>query len=468
MRAGSFLPGRTSRRLDRRMSDLRIARARRGFDEPRGDSYSADDIANELVPRRDHLVDQVPRELAAARGLSRDQWEIAVDEAIDYLVTEFDKPLYDSENLERLFWKVVSLRIKRVHEGRGATVRAGWRRVDVDVTELPTVDTDPERTAIEHDERVTLLEFRATLTDSERQVLDCQYAGRRRKNGRVVIARELGIGIGEVRKHERDIIRKLERFAAIIAAGSLCKHREPQLLALHSGNLTPESERVALLHLAHCPACRVEHVARLRSIRSGELPREIANLLPAPIVADQSSRRGTWDAVTDWASRPWTHDATQTSAQLGLGRGLGTIAATKLVALCIGGVSVVGGGVYCVTSPFLDHGPRTTAPDKEPRAQAPARPQRAEPPDLALAKTTTARATPTPTATPKPKRRPKPETPRRRATSKTPTSHEQAGAISPAPSGSAPDGSSEFGPTSANQPATNPAPPVASGGPEFP
>lgn len=467
MRAGSFLPGKTSRRLDRRMSDLRIARARRGFDELHRDRYTADEIAHGLVPRRDHLVDQVPRELAAARGLSRDQWEIAVDEAIDYLVTEFEKPLYDSESLERLFWKVVSLRIKRVHEGRGATVRAGWKRVDLNVTDLPSVDTDPERVAIERSEQATLLEFSATLTEGERRVLACQYAGRERKQGRVVIARQLDMRIGEVRKHERNITRKLERFAAIVAAGSLCTHREPQLVALTSGNLNPETERVALLHLAHCPACRVEHVARLRSIRSGELPREIANLLPAPVILERSEQRGVWDAVTDWATRPWTHDAAQTSTQIGLGRGLGTIAATKLAAFCIGGVSFVGGSVYCVTSPLLDRTQPST-PAQEERAKAPARPQRAEPPDLALAKTTRATPTPTPTARPKPKRRPKAETPRRRATPKTPTSHEQAGAISPAPTGSAPNGASEFGPTSANKPATNPAPPAASGGPEFP
>lgn len=174
-----------------------------------------------------------------------------------------------------------------------------------------------------------------------------------------------------------------------------------------------------------------------------------------------------WDAVTDWASRPWSHDAAQTSTQIGLGRGLGTIAATKLAALCIGGVSVVGGGYYCVTSPLFDS-PGPATPKQEKQAKAPTRPQRAEPPDLALAKSTRGTPTPAATATPQPKRRPKAETPRRSATSQTPTSHEQAGAISAAPTGSTPNGASEFGPTSANKPATNPAPPATSGGPEFP
>ena len=98
-------------------------------------AWDAERVAAVLVPRRDRLVEQLPRELAAARGLSRDQCELVIDEAIDFMVTEYAKPITDREFLERAFWATASFRVKRVHEGRGATVRAGWQRVDVDAVE---------------------------------------------------------------------------------------------------------------------------------------------------------------------------------------------------------------------------------------------------------------------------------------------------------------------------------------------
>ncbi|MDA0168431.1 hypothetical protein OJ998_04970 [Solirubrobacter taibaiensis] len=400
--------------------------------------------------------------------MSHEQWEAAVDDAIDYLVTEFEKPLYDAESLERVFWKSVSLRIKHQGDRRHATVRGPYRRAEIELGTLPGEETDPEAVAIEHDERDTLLEFRATLTDRERLVLDCQYGETPKKQGRVVVARKLGLPIGEVRKHERNTLSKLRRFSAILEAGTLCAHREPQLQALGTGELSAEVERLALLHLSHCTRCQLRHAVRLRAIRRGDFQREIANILPTPPLVEASRQRGWLEIMCDWASRPWSHEAASTGTQLGLAsRGIGTIAAAKIAALCIGSVSLVGGGAYCLHAASI-FGPEKPEPIAKEEPKAPVKRQRAEPPDLVLAKKLTVGShTPTPTPTPKPKPRPKPKT-QRQTKPKTPTSHEQESAVSAAPTGAAPNGDSEFGPSSANTPATKPAPPVASGGPEFP
>jgi hypothetical protein len=142
MRVGIRLPTRRARRLEAGMaadgsrpsSERLLTRAR---------AWDAERIASALAPRRDHLVEQLPRELAAARGLSRDQCELVIDEAIDYMVTEYAKPITDRHALERAFWATASFRVKRIHEGRGATVRAGWQRVDIEDVEIAAVDPDP-------------------------------------------------------------------------------------------------------------------------------------------------------------------------------------------------------------------------------------------------------------------------------------------------------------------------------------
>src|SRR4051812_45493941 len=129
--AVNFWPTRRSRRLGAGMAE---ERARRESIRPprRAGDWTAERVASQLVTRRDQLVEQLPRELAAARGLSRDQRELVVDEAIDYMVTEYAKPIADREGLERAFWATAAFRVKRVHEGRGATVRGRWQRVALD------------------------------------------------------------------------------------------------------------------------------------------------------------------------------------------------------------------------------------------------------------------------------------------------------------------------------------------------
>jgi hypothetical protein len=424
--------------------------------------FSPDDIASRLMPARDRLVDQVPVELAAARGMPRDQWELAVDEAIDYLALEYDVPIYSQDELERAFWWSTSLRVKRMRDGRAATVRGRFKRVDIDDVEIVAADGEPEAVLIEESERAALREFVATLTEREQQVMACKYGGER-EAGRVLISRQLGLGIGEVRSAEAAIKQKLERFVAIMSAGRLCAYRAQTLAALGTAGLSDEAAHAARVHLDSCPACRIEHAARLRALRAGKLPHEIANLLPLPSTAAAArGPRTIWDGIVEWTSRLLPHDSAVTGTQIGLAsRGLGSLAAAKLAALCIGGVALVGGALYCVSGPLSHHDP-----PHEPRHALRVRTAKvvhtaAEPSSPVLAKELHGKAIAAPTATPKPHVRPKTH-PR-----VTPTTHEHETAVSPAAAKSQPNGASEFGPTSTGS-TTPPAKAVTSGGPEFP
>jgi hypothetical protein len=290
-------------------------------------------------------------------------------------------------------------------------------------------------------------------------VFSCKYGGARER-GRNQIVRQLGLRMGEVRSAEASIKQKLDRFVTIMAAGRLCAFRAPTVAALATGDLSEHAERVARMHLESCPACRLEHAARLRALRSGRLPRDIAQLLPIPPTADKiRAPRVIWDTFTDWASRVLPHESTITGTQISLaGRGLGTLAASKLAALCIGGITIVGGALYCIETPLRG---RRSHPERHSTAQRPKPTPSPSPSPVATATFVRAKATTTAAPTPKPRRKPQAE---RR---KTPTTHEHDQALSPASPGAAPGGASEFGPSSATS-STPPAKPVTSGGPEFP
>ena len=134
MRSGISWPKSGSRRLDVGMAEESPrSTSTRVF---RRDAWSRERIAESLVRERDVLVERLPRELAAARGMSRDQCEWVIDEAIDFMVTEYARPIVDQHGLDRAFWASAAYRVKRVHEGRSATIRAGWKRVDVDSAHL--------------------------------------------------------------------------------------------------------------------------------------------------------------------------------------------------------------------------------------------------------------------------------------------------------------------------------------------
>ena len=317
----------------------------------RDSTWSSERIAQELVPLRDRLVERLSHEIAAARDLTLDQRELVIDDAIDFLVTQYVKPVRTREELDRAFWAAASYRVKRAFEGRSATVRGGYRRVDLEDLDRIAAGEDPEEAVVRRDERLTLLEFAATLSPRERKVLACKYGNGREVLGRKLISRALGLPIGEVRKAEREIARKLERFAALVAAGSLCSFRGRVILSLAASTASDDEAAAARLHLKRCPACRRVYAARLRAMRTGEFQRELAGLLPVPVVERLAEERPLRWPVIDWLSRPFSGDGTAVAAQAastGTGRGLGAVAAVKLASLCIGGAALTGGAAVCI------------------------------------------------------------------------------------------------------------------------
>ena len=419
--------------------------------------WSSERIARELVPLRDQLVARLGQEIAAARDLTLDQRELVIDDAIDFMVTEYAKPVETYEALDRAFWAAASFRVKRAFEGRSATVRGGYRRVDIEDLDRIAGGDDPEEAVVRRDERLTLLEFATMLSAREREVLACKYGTGPAVLGRKLVSRALGLPIGEVRKAEREIARKLDRFATLVAAGSLCSFRGGVIGSLAAATASDEEAAAARLHLLHCPACRRSYAERVHAIRTGELQRELAGLLPIPIVDRVAQDRPLRGVVVDWLSRPSRANGQhsrpkQRHREPGAGSGPSRRSSSRR---CVSAVR---------HSPAVLRSASTSSPrQSRPGPNAPQHQRPAPAVDRAIP------IAAGPTRHPKPHAIPTPERPAKRGRERKqhPTAHETAVTTSPPPSDAQADGIDEFGPTSASQP-TTPASAPATGAPEFP
>ena len=379
-------------------------------------SLSPERRASCLLEQRDALLGQLPARFPGARSLGSDTRELIIDEAIEYASLEHTDPITGTDQLSALFWGACANRVKRAHEGRYDTVRAGYRRDD-DNNALQSLVAggvdEPLAAALAREERELLAEVLRTLTPRERDVIAVKYmSSSNQALGYKKIARHLALGFGDVRAAERSIREKFDRFATVTRA----------------------------------------HEAALE--------RKLGQLLPVPPALEQSrGRLGGWrDVAVDWIGRPFGSDSTTTATQLaasGAGRGAGGVLAIKLATLCIGTGGLV--GAACVATGVL---PNSPAPKASARPSPRATPAPSTVPTSAgrRGELTRARAAATPTKPPRTKRTQGGSGAR---------DHESKPA-SPAPSNAASDGGSEFDPTFQPNTPTQPAPaPAAPGSGEF-
>jgi hypothetical protein len=317
-----------------------------------------------------------------------------------------------------------------------------------------------------------VMEFAATLSPIEREVLACKYRGADRKPlGYKQIGRHLGLRRGDVLKAERGIDHKLERFATIISAGRLCGFRARAVASLAAGDATEEQATAARVHLQHCPACATAYKRHLNYVRGAEFQRRVAGLLPLPpLAAGVGGNSGVRDAIADWLSRPLGQQGAQAAtdfASSGVGRGAGTAVALKLASLCLGGAGAVGacvaGGV--MPDPFIDRSPV----ERSAKQVRHVKPERSSKRSGRAASRTPVPVLITPTATPRalPTSTPAAKRPRRPVTQggTGPRDHERAPVIPAAPPRAAAAGKS--GGAERPRAPSKPAPVPATGADEF-
>ena len=345
MRASIVLPKRASRRPDGIWPSSRNGQAA-PRSEYRGGARGTrrDDIAVTLMPAPRPA--RRPGPDRARRGARPDPRRVGTrrrrgDRLPRHRVRRRRSAAEDE--LERAFWKATSIRVKRIRDGRAATVRGELdarrprRRRDL-VRRRPI----PKAAVIRSERAAALREFAATLTDGERRVLVCQVRRRaRRRAARVLVRASSACGSARSASHgggDHAEARALRgdhgRRHAVRAPRARTRSRS----ALRDRSTTRRSGS-RLRPPRSCPACRIEHAARLRAIAARPAPARDRE--PAAASADGRphargrARLGRVDRMDRAGCSP--RRGPDRHADRSRGRGLGTIAATKLAAWCIGG-----------------------------------------------------------------------------------------------------------------------------------
>jgi DNA-directed RNA polymerase specialized sigma24 family protein len=245
--------------------------------------WTPEEAAGELHRRRDELIAQLRRR-GEARGIPPGAQEEIVDDAITAVVMS-PRGVVNEHHLLGAFWLAVDHRCRRHREGRHLTRLGSRRRVGFDLATQQAPVADNPFDALElRDRFARAADLMADLNAREREVV-CVIASR--GVGPVSAARLLGLSLGEVRSAARSANAKLDRIAAIYAAGRMCQFRAGAIAADAAGNASERDVRLARAHVSACVPCGRVYRRLRREMRSRDFQRAAAAaFLPMPAMSN--------------------------------------------------------------------------------------------------------------------------------------------------------------------------------------
>ena len=266
------------------MPALRLRARRRRVIRPwdRKGRWSAEEAAQELHGRRAELIGQLRRR-SEGRGIAAGAQEEIVDDAITAVVMA-PRGVANEHHLLGAFWLAVDHRCRRHREGRHLTRLGSRRRVALDLAAQQAPVAHNPFDALELRERLTrAADLMADLNPRERQVFSVIAS---RGVGPVATARLLGLPLGEVRSAARSANAKLDRIAAIFAAGRMCEFRAGAIAADAAGEASEGEARLARAHVSAGVPCGIVYRRLRREMRSREFQRaSAAAFLPLPAIS---------------------------------------------------------------------------------------------------------------------------------------------------------------------------------------
>jgi hypothetical protein len=292
---GSVELGTSHGRRAQRQNSLRRPRApwRRG-------AWSSTEVAVALNAQRDELLG-VLRSRGDARGMSETVLEEVVSDAICVVVI-MRRPIVSDEHLIGAFWTATRILLRQHHEGRHG-LRVGRRsRVGLEaVSTLLTPDElGPDEVVALKDRAARAADYVAQLDAGEREVVAVMAV---RGAGIKMTARILGIPVRKVKSARRSAQGKLDRVAAIAAAGRMWEYRQSAIVAYARGSAGVEDEQLARAHLAACSPCRSSYVSLAREMRARPFQRDAAAaFLPPPAFA-LGHHLGLLGKLAGWATQ---------------------------------------------------------------------------------------------------------------------------------------------------------------------
>jgi DNA-binding CsgD family transcriptional regulator len=348
---GSVELGISHGRRAQREKSLRRPRApwRRG-------AWSATEVALALNAQRDELLG-VLRSRGDARGVSETVLEEVLSDAI-CVVVMMRKPVVSDEHLLGAFWTATRILLRQHHEGRhslrvGSRSRVGLEAVSILLT---PDELGPAEVVALKDRAARAADYVAQLNERERDVVTVMAV---RGAGIKATARILGIPVKTVKSARRSAQGKLDRVAAIAAAGRMCEYRENAIVAYASGSAHAGEEQLARAHLAACSPCRSSYVTLVREMRGRSFQRDAAAaFLPTPALA-LGHHFGLLGKLAGWtAERPGGGSGERIAEALG---GAGVVKAAAAGGAVVAATATLASGIHTTLSPNSSHHRRAHA-----------------------------------------------------------------------------------------------------------
>jgi DNA-directed RNA polymerase specialized sigma24 family protein len=248
----------------------------------RNGPWSPEEAAAELHRRRAGLIGQLRRR-SEARGVPAGAQEEIVDDAITAVVMA-PRGVANEHHLIGAFWLAVDHRCRRFREGRHFTRLGSRQRVEFDLAAQKAPDGANPFDALElRDRFARAADLMADLEERERQVVSVMASN---GVGPASAARLLGLPLGEARSAARSANLKLDRIAAISAAGRMCQFRATAIAADAAGAADEHQARLARAHVSACVPCGRAYRQLRREMRGREFQRAaVAAFLPLPAIS---------------------------------------------------------------------------------------------------------------------------------------------------------------------------------------
>ncbi len=320
-------------------------------------ALSPEETAHALKAKRAELRRRLDwrRDVVGVPAHTRDE---LVDEAIG-LVVMSSKSIRDEQHLQGAFWASIGYLLAEHRAGRRELHVGSRRRVDFEpVAEVLPDDADEPFDLVAARERIaTAADLMAQLDPFEQRVLAVMAA---HGLGVKRAAKAMGEPVKTVLAASRSAERKLDRVAAIAAAGRMCDYRRQAIHAHAHGIAGAEQETAAKAHIAACAGCRSSHATLLREMRAREFQRAASAAFVAPPVL-AAGVHGRWverlTSLLSGRAPSGTATAERTAGVLG-GGGL-VKAAAVTSAIVVAGAGVGARVVHSLesTAPVQHHTP---------------------------------------------------------------------------------------------------------------
>jgi DNA-directed RNA polymerase specialized sigma24 family protein len=247
-----------------------------------GGGWSPEEAAGELHRRRAALVGQL-RLRSESSGVPLAAQEEIVDDAITAVVMS-PRRIANEHHLLGAFWLAVDHRCRRYREGRHFARLGSRVRVEFDVALAQAAGSVNPFDRLElRDRFARAADLMADLSPREREVVAVMAAY---GVGPIPTARLLHVPLGEVRSAARRAGAKLDRVAAIAAAGRMCEFRSRAIVAHAAGEASDHEARLARAHVQACVPCGRVYRRLRREMRGREWQRAAsAAFLPMPAVS---------------------------------------------------------------------------------------------------------------------------------------------------------------------------------------